>query len=224
MGSADRAAPRSRSLRTATSWSPTERTANDEGAAGPDGDEGVIVTFKRSASGLLHGKTITDATGEGPFGFTFDKDGDLYTTEQFDGPLGPGEGAVASYQVNGDASLEPASPSVKNGGTDTCWFVITDDGGYGFPTSFFGGGRISSYRVGPGGELSLLEADAGEGAGLGASDLNLSRNSRHLYQLNSFDGTINALRVQADGGLQLFQTVQAAKPNEMAARIGLAGF
>ncbi|CAN5757177.1 hypothetical protein BH20CHL5_BH20CHL5_09600 [soil metagenome] len=45
----------------------TERTANDEGPPGPDGDEGVIVTFKRSASGLLHGKTITDATGEGPF-------------------------------------------------------------------------------------------------------------------------------------------------------------
>jgi 6-phosphogluconolactonase (cycloisomerase 2 family) len=50
----------------------TERTANEEGPPGPDGDEGVIVTFKRATSGLLHGKTITDATGEGPFGFTFD--------------------------------------------------------------------------------------------------------------------------------------------------------
>ncbi len=51
----------------------TERTANDEGPPGPEGDEGVIVTFQRSASGLLHGKTVTDATGEGPFGFTFNK-------------------------------------------------------------------------------------------------------------------------------------------------------
>ncbi len=131
---------------------------------------------------------------------------------------------MASYRVNSDASLDPASPSIKNGGTDTCWFVITDDGRYGFATSFFGEGRISSYRVGPGGELALLEADAGEAAGLGASDITLSRNSRHLYQLNSFDGTINAFRVQADGGLQLVQTVQATKPSEMAARIGLAGF
>ncbi|MDQ3553679.1 MAG: lactonase family protein [Chloroflexota bacterium] len=202
----------------------TERTANDEGPAGPEGDEGVIVTFRRGASGLLHGKTITDATGEGPFGFTFNKQGDLYTTEQFDGPLGPGEGAVASYRVNSDASLEAASPSVKNGGTDTCWFVITDDGRYGYATSFFGDGRISSYRVGSGGRLELLEADAGEDAGLGASDLTLSQDSDHLYQLNSFDGTINAFRVRADGGLQLIQTVQATKPSEMAARIGLAGF
>ncbi len=202
----------------------TERTANDEGRAGAEGDEGVIVTFQRAASGLLHGKTITDATGEGPFGFTFNKQGDLFTTEQFDGPLGPGEGAVASYRVNADASLGAASPSVKNGGTDTCWFVITDDGRYGYATSFFGEGRISSYRVGSGGRLELLEADAGEDAGLGASDLTLSLDSSHLYQLNSFDGTINAFRVQADGGLRLIQTVQATKPSEMAARIGLAGF
>jgi len=201
----------------------TERTANDEGPPGPDGDEGVIVTFKRSASGLLNGRTITDAMGQGPFGFTCDKHGDLYTAEQFDGPLGPGEGAAASYRVNEDASLDPASPTVKNGGTDTCWFVITDDGAYGYATSFFGNGRISSYEVGPGGELALLEADAGANVKLGASDITLSRDSRHLYQLNSFDGMINAFRVQADGGLRLIQTVQATRPNEMAARIGRAG-
>ena len=70
----------------------------------------------------------------------------------------------------------------------------------------------------------MLEAHAGEAAGLGASDITLSGNSRHLYQFNSFDGTINAFRVQADGGLQLVQTVQATQPSEMAARIGLAGF
>jgi hypothetical protein len=123
-----------------------------------------------------------------------------------------------------DASLDAASPSVKNGGTDTCWFVITDDGRYGYATSFFGDGRISSYRVDPGGRLELLEADAGEDAGLGASDLTLSMDSSHLYQLNSFDGTINAFRVRADGGLRLIQTVQATTASEMAARIGLAGF
>ncbi len=126
--------------------------------------------------------------------------------------------------MNSDAALEAASASVKNGGTDTCGFVITDDGTYGYTTSFFGDGRLSSYRTGPGGELALLEADAGDNVRLGASDITLSRDSRHLYQLNSFDGTINAFKVEADGGLRLIETVQATKPNEMAARIGLAGF
>jgi hypothetical protein len=70
----------------------------------------------------------------------------------------------------------------------------------------------------------LLEADAGDNLKAGASDLTLSLDSSHRYQLNSFDGTINAFRVEGDGGLQLIQTVQAARPNELASRIGLAGF
>lgn len=57
----------------------------------------------------------------GPVRLYIQQEGDLYATEQFDGPLGPDLGAAASYQVNGDGTLTPASPSVQNGGTDTCW-------------------------------------------------------------------------------------------------------
>jgi len=193
----------------------TERTANDEGPPGPMGDEGVIATYTRNADGTLNGPIITDATGEGPFGFTFNKGGDLYTTEQFDGPLGPGKGAAASYAVGADGSLAPASGSVGNGGTDTCWFVITDNGRYGYATSFFGDGRISIYNVGPGGVLSLHTADASSRVRQGASDLSLSGDSAYLYQLNSFRGTINVFRVRGDGSLRFLQRVQATGPSAM---------
>lgn len=109
-----------------------------------------------------------------------------------------------------------------NGGTDTCWFVITDDGRHGYTTSFFGDGRISVYRVSPGGGLELLEADAGENVNLGPADLSLSADSRYLYSLNAFGGTVNAFRVKKDGGLKLLQTVRATGPSKMAGRLGLA--
>jgi 6-phosphogluconolactonase (cycloisomerase 2 family) len=200
----------------------TERSARDEGPPGSEGDEGLITTFTRNADGTLSGPMVTEATGEGPFGFTFNKRGDLFTTEQFDGPLGPGRGAAAGYQVNPDGTLVPASPSVQNGGTDTCWFVITDDGRYGYATSFFGMGQISIYRTRDGGGLELLQANASFGVPMGASDISLSRDSRFLYQLNAFTGRINAFEVKEDGGLRLVQTVEATGASRMAARIGLA--
>ena len=200
----------------------TERLANDEGDPGAEGDEGVITTYTRRANGTLSGPRTTDATGQGPFGFTFNKGGDLFVTEQFDGPMGPGLGAAAGYRVNADGSLIAASPSVGNGGTDTCWFVITDDGRYGYTTSFFGDGRISTYRTLPGGGLQLQTADAAANVELGASDISLSRASRFLYQLNSFNGRINMFRVGVDGGLTLVQTVDATGPSMMAGRIGIA--
>ena len=200
----------------------TERTANDEGAPGPMGDEGVITTFTRNPDGTLSAPRANAATGEGPFGFTFNKQGDLFTTEQFDGPLGPGRGAAAGYRVNPDGSLVPATPSVRNGGTDTCWIVITDNGRYAFTTSFFGDGRISSYQVMSGGGLQLLKADAGENVTLGAADISLSADSRFLYQLNAFEGTINSFRVKSDGDLRFVATTRATRASKMAGRLGLA--
>lgn len=203
----------------------TERLAGDEDPTSAAGDEGYIVTFVVKEDGRLGQRRITDATGQGPFGFTFNKQGALFTTEQFDGSMGPNQGAAAGYMVNDDGTLTPASPSVHNGGTDTCWFVITDDGKYGFATSFFGDGRISSYLVKPNGGLELLNATANtDQVDQGASDISLSEDSRYLYQLNSFKGTINVFRVGNDGGLTYLETVQAQAPSPLAAPLGISAF
>lgn len=201
----------------------TERLAKEEGPPGPMGDEGVIVTFTRNADGTLsEAPRVTEATGSGPFGFTFSKQGELYVTEQFDGPGGPALGAVAGYRVGGDGALTPTSASVKNGGTDTCWFVVTDDGRFGYASSFFGGGRITSYSLQGG--LRVIKEDESPAVKEGAADLALSRDSRFLYQLGAFDGRINVFAVTNDGRLQLVQTVEGAGASPMAARSGLAAF
>ncbi len=200
----------------------TERLAKDEGEPGAIGDEGVINTYTRNADGTLSERSVFEATGEGPFGFTFSKSGGLFTTEQFDGPLGPGQGAAAAYRVGDDGSLTATSGSVRNGGTDTCWFVVTDDGRYGYATSFFGHGQISVYRVTAAGGLELQAGDATRNVHVGASDLSLSRKSEYLYQLNSLDGTIGAFKVGRDGSLRFIQLVRAQGPSMMGAGIGLA--
>lgn len=92
-------------------------------------------------------------------------------------PGGPGLGAAAGYHLSDDGTLTPTSPSVNNGGTDTCWFVRTDDGTIGFTTSFFGDGRISSYPVEEDGSLELLQADTDPSVHTGPSDLSFSRDS-----------------------------------------------
>jgi 6-phosphogluconolactonase (cycloisomerase 2 family) len=201
----------------------TERLAQDEDPTGPAGDEGVIDTYVLNADGTPGAPQVFDATGQGPFGFTFTKAGALLTTEQFDGPMGVGLGAAAGYTLSASGVPMPTSGSVRNGGTDTCWFVVTDNGMYGYTTSFFEGGRISLYRVGANGSLALLDGTADRGAaGTGASDMALSLASDYLYQLNSFEGTINEYRVGANGALTLVQTVHAHAPSKTAAPMGLA--
>ncbi len=177
-----------------------------------------------------------DATGQGPFGFTFTQSGALLTTEQFDGPNGPGLGAATSYTLDGSGALTSTVPSLFNDGTDTCWIVATDDGSLAFATSFFGDGRISSYAVDGDGLTSLIEPVAtvagddssADGVTTGASDLSLSRNSEYLYQLNSVNGTINAFANNGDGTLtQVQQVTPFPQPafgpgGGMAAPVGLS--
>ncbi len=198
----------------------TQRTATLAGQA-PD-DEGTIDTFVVNADGTLGQQQTFDVTGEGPCGFTFNSAGVLLTTEQFDGTAGPALGAAAGYQVADDGTLTPSSPLVGNGGTDTCWFVINDDGTVGFATSFFADGRISSYAVGADGSLEVLQADADPDVHNGATDLSLSGDSRYLYQLNSLDGTISAFAIGPDGHAPAdrHRTGARAQPRSCSPRTG----
>ncbi len=197
-------------------------------------DEGVIDTFRINRNGRPTRRRVIDATGQGPFGFTFAKNGNLLTTEQFDGSDGPGRGAATSYVTNPDGSLLRSAPSIQNGGTDTCWFVATDDQTLGFTTSFFGDGRISSYELDEVGLVRLVDAvatgetSADDGVAMGASDISLSGDSQYLYQLNSINGTINAFVNNGDGTLTAIeQQTPFPQPDfgpdgGMGAPIGLA--
>jgi 6-phosphogluconolactonase len=206
---------------TGTAVVVTERTARTADQAADD--EGVINTFPVNADGTLGERRVYDATGSGPFGFTFSKQGDLLTSEQEDGPAGPGRGGAAGYRLDRDGTLTASGPSATNGGTDSCWFVVTDNGRYGYVSSFFGDGQISRYLVGQDGALTLDDAQADRGsADPGASDLAVSRNSQHLYSLNSFQGTVDTYRIGAQGQLELVDSDQAHPASASAAPLGLA--
>ncbi|MEP6764924.1 MAG: beta-propeller fold lactonase family protein [Gemmatimonadaceae bacterium] len=201
----------------------TERLAKLASQSGMD--EGTIDVFPVNADGTLGTPRIIDATGRGPFGFTPTRSGSLLVTEQFGGAGNPGGGAAAGYTVNADGTLTPGSSSIFNGGTDTCWIIVSDDGAYAYAVSFFGTGRISTYAVGAGGALTLLDATDDDGnAGTGASDVSLSANSKFLYQLNSVSGKVNSYQIGSTGRLTFLSAVQAHAASPAAARIGLAAF
>ena len=211
------------------SFDPSGRVlvATERGARTPEqarGDEGLISSWPVRDDGTLGDQRITDAAGQGPFGFTFTRSGTLLTTEQFDGPAGPGRGALTSYAVGGDATLTTRSASVSNGGTDSCWVVATNDGKYAFVVSFFEGGRISSYSIAADGSVALAHADAAMGTTQdGAADATLSRDSRFLYNINAATGRLSGYRIGEGGTLKLIQRVRVAPPSPEEATLGLAG-
>ena len=167
----------------------------------------LIDTFAVKADGTLDGPRPRTTTGNGPFGFAFThgQDPKLVTTENF-GAL-PLLGGVASYDISGDGTLSAVGPTERNGQSDTCWIVITNDDKLAFTTSFGAGASISSYRVGADGDLTLLDARAANLGVAGAADLALSADSRYLYATNSLTGSITAFRIGEGGTLTNLQSV-----------------
>ena len=191
----------------------------------PSGD--VLVVTQRQAdkidtflvdrgTGLTTGPIVNETTGNGPFGFTFTQRGQLLTTENFG--AAPLQGGAASYEVPNDGVLVPLGPTARNGRSDTCWIVNTDNGKYAYTTNFQTG-DISSFRVEPDGTLVLLNPVAAM-IGIGASDEALSGDSRFLYARNALQGTISAFQVEPDGSLTRLQDIVALPPG--GAAIGIA--
>ena len=143
----------------------------------------VITTYTRAADGTLSAPMPQQTTGNGPFGLNFTQRNQLLSTENFG--AAPGQGALASYDIDEQTgTITPLSASVRNGQSDTCWVVITDDNRFAFTSSFGDDGGISSYRVQPNGHLVLLDPQAAT-VGAGSFDLTLSGNSRYLHAKNS---------------------------------------
>lgn len=190
-------------------------------------DGGVLVVTQRQAdiidtyvvdrgTGLTTGPIANQTTGVGPFGFSFTQRGQLLTTENFG--AAPLQGGAASYEVGRDGVLTPLGPTERNGRSDTCWLVNTDNGRYAYTTNFQSG-DISSFRVQPDGTLILLNPTAAV-IGIGASDEALSGNSRYLYARNAIQGTISVFEVENDGSLSRLQDIVALPPG--GAAIGIA--
>ncbi len=164
--------------------------------------------------GIASAPTTHPSSGPTPFGFAFNKHGYLVVSEAFGGQAGLS--ALSSYAVEVD-EFNLISPSVGTTQTAACWVVISKNGNYAYTTNA-GSGSISSYSIGKGGDLTLLDAAAGlTGAGSTPIDMAIDNSGALLYALSAGTHTISAFQVLADGSLAAINTI-----NVPAGAVGLA--
>jgi 6-phosphogluconolactonase (cycloisomerase 2 family) len=164
----------------------------------PNGANQILV-FGVDEDGLPDAApTVSDSHGVVPFGFIFDWRGHLLVAEA-------GSGAVSSYRILDDNTLELIDGSVSNGNIATCWIAGTWFGAV--FTANTGSGNISRYRVNAGnGHLSLRDAVAASGNK--PIDMAVTASGRYLYALNAGDGTVGAFRISANGSLKSLGAVK----------------
>jgi 6-phosphogluconolactonase len=157
-----------------------------------------IDTFRIGGDGRPGQLRSQPSAGQTPFGFAFDRRGNLIVSEAFGGA--PNASALSSYGVAPDGTVAPISPVVPTGQTAACWVVVTRNGHFAYTTNT-GSGNISSYRVDRDGSIALHESIAADtGGGSAPTDLALD-SGRHMFVLNSGSGTVGAYRVRGDGRL-----------------------
>lgn len=172
----------------------------------PDG-RSVVVTervtdaisiYAVGEDGLLVGPNEIPSSGATPYGFDFGADGVLVVTEAFGGQVGAA--AASSYRLNG--SLTPVSLSVRNTQSEVCWAAVSKDGQFAYVTNF-GDNTISSYHIGVGGTIELLDpvAASTRRGEKGLRDEAVTADGRYLYALDADAGMIHGWKIGADGAL-----------------------
>jgi len=184
------------------------------GVTGPQLD-----TFLIDSAGLPSDPIVSAATGMRPFAEAFRSDGTLFVIES--GLPVTENAGVSSYQLNNDGTLESITNSAKNGQTDGCWIVITNDQHYAFASNF-ASATISSYELAKDGRVSLINgAAASEETGSESVDLALSSDGHYLYNLLRGPGAIAVFRVEQMG--QLIPIGVFGKGGGLPANYGVSG-
>jgi len=163
-----------------------------------DRAENEILVYSVGPNGLPALTPVTSiSNGAVPFAIIFDEQGTLLVAEV-------GSGAVSSYSILHNGTLDVISSSVANGQVATCWIAGNNRGDV--FTANTGSQTISAYKVKAGkGKLELL--DATSGVGNRPIDMAISVNGRFLYALDPADGGIDMFRIERDGRLTDLGTV-----------------
>ena len=159
-----------------------------------------IDVFKVGSSGLVSDPTPYKSFGERPFALDFQDNGRLFVLES--GLPLLNNTSVSSYNLNSSSgALSVITGSAKNGQTDGCWIVITDDQKYAYTANFVNG-TISSYLLGSDGTATLINAVAAfPGDKSQPTDLAFGAGSRYLYDLLRGTGGVAGYRVESNGSL-----------------------
>jgi 6-phosphogluconolactonase (cycloisomerase 2 family) len=215
-------APESSAALSATSTAPAQIQFSPDGQFVIVTEKGtsMISVFPVDMYGYVGPGVFNDSAGLTPFAFDFGTRQQLFVSEVFGGAADAG--AVSSYQLLGDGTLQTIAGSVQNFETAPCWLVVTNGGRYVFTTNT-PDDSLSAYAIAFDGQISLVDADGrtGEpGPGTRPLDMDLSDDGRHLYTLNIGDGTISTFRLGPDGSLDETGSIAGlpAGVNGLAAR------
>jgi 6-phosphogluconolactonase (cycloisomerase 2 family) len=192
----------------------------------PDGSK-LVVTIKDSIAGLVPGEnptgpgrilvfsvdkrgvpsatyTQTNVNNRGPFGFSFDRSGNILVAEFIGGP--GFTGAAGSYRINADNTVSAITAVAPDFQLDSCWLV--NNGTYAF-TANYSTNNVSSFRIGADGSLTLLQGIAGTTETAGTAqpqgstplDMRTTPDGNFLYVVLPGAGKVAAWRINFDGSL-----------------------
>ena len=157
----------------------------------------VIVSYPMNKDGSLGSPVSNTAGVTTPFAGAFAAPA-IYLSSDISGR------ALASYSFTNAGALSLIG-SVVSGEAAPCWLVITPNGKYAYVGN--GAGTVSSYAVGAGGTLTLLQAKAAAEAGVLAGvnsvsgDSWISADGKFLYADYLGDDKVVAYNIAGDGTL-----------------------
>jgi 6-phosphogluconolactonase (cycloisomerase 2 family) len=163
-------------------------------------------------NGVALPRVTSTSNGTTPYGFAFSPRGTLVVSDA-------GPGALSSYTVKADGQVVVVSGSVADGQLAPCWVVIGVGGTIAF-TSNAHSATISTYRVGPGGALTV-RAQIAAITGAGDTDLAIGGiNGQYLFVLDTGVPELQDFEIGPGGTLTpLFGAYTLAPTSE-----GLAAF
>jgi len=144
-----------------------------------------------------------------PFGFAFGKRDQLFVSEAFGGALNAS--AISSYVAHDNGSLTLVTGSAPTHQSAACWVAVNNSGRLTYTTNT-GSGSITGFRIGPGGDLTILNANGRTGVtppGSAPIDEAFSNDGRFLYALTSTIAGISGFKVAPDGSLSPIGNVLA---------------
>lgn len=209
-----------RGLSVAGGAAPAQVGFSDDGDALLVTEKGTnrLTSYRVKADGSVSAPLVTPSPGLTPFGFAFNRRNRLLVTEAVGGAAGAS--TVSSYRFSESAPAAPVvvSRTVPDTQSAACWIAITPNGRHAFVTNT-ASSSVSSYRVTPGGQITLTSAVAGQtGAGSAPADAAISADGRQLYVRNGRTFTISSFSIGHDGSLAAHAGASALP----ASAVGLA--
>ncbi|MEO5775925.1 MAG: beta-propeller fold lactonase family protein [Flavobacterium sp.] len=156
----------------------------------------TISTFSVNNAGVAGSRVSTPSVGNTPFGFDFARDQYMIVSNADGGTANLS--SVTSYSGVNSGNLAAVNGAIPNNQTAACWVATTMYGRYAF-ISNTGSDDVSSYYVGAGGNLSIIEENIPSGDS--PIDLVVASDNYSVYVLCAMDHTIQQYKRTELGGL-----------------------